>query len=140
MTDADVSELISSCLRPRKRIDRNELAHLAPLCSGLPLAAIFLADYIAARPDAEILQFASRLDRQQLIAEIGGHGDGPADLHTFFDWSYQALAAPERRLFRLLGLHPGPDLSIETACACDGRARAETVRSLSALVCAHMIE
>jgi tetratricopeptide (TPR) repeat protein len=140
MADADVSELISSCLRPRKRIDRNELAHLAPLCGGLPLAAFFLADYIAARPDAEISQFASHLNRQQLIAEIGGYGDGPADLRTFFGWSYQALAAPERRLFRLLGMHPGPDLSVEVACACDGRTRAETVRSLSALVCAHLIE
>jgi tetratricopeptide (TPR) repeat protein len=140
MADTDVSELISCCLRPRKRIDRNELAHLAPLCGGLPLAAIFLADYIAARPDAEVSHFASQLDHQQLITEIGGHGDGPADLRTFFGWSYQALATPERRLFRLLGLHPGPDLSVEAACACDGRARAETIRSLGALVCAHLIE
>jgi len=141
MPDTDVSELLFKYLRPRRRIERNELAQLAPLCGGLPLAAIFLANHISSRPDAELSQFVSRLDRQQLITEIGDHGDGPAmDLRTFFGWSYQALAAPERRLFRLLGMHPGPDLSVETACACDARTRAETVRSLGTLIGAHLIE
>jgi tetratricopeptide (TPR) repeat protein/DNA-binding SARP family transcriptional activator len=140
MADAEVADLIYRCLHPRCRIDRDHLTQIVPLCSGLPLAAIFLADHVATRPDAELSQFASHLDRQQLIAEIGGHGDGSADLSTFFGWSYQELASSERRLFRLLGLHPGPDLSVEVACACDGRTRAETVRSLGVLVCAHLIE
>lgn len=140
LTDNEVSDLISRCLQPHYQIDRDHLTQVAPLCGGLPLAAILLADHIAIRPNAELSHFARHLDRQQLIAEIGSHGDGPADLRTFFSWSYQALAAHERRLFRRLGLHPGPDLSVEAARACDGRTKAETIRSLGALVHAHMIE
>ena len=36
-------------------------------------------------------------------------------------------AAPERRLFRLLAVHPGDDIAAEAAYACDGRSPAETI-------------
>ena len=41
------------------------------------------------------------------------HGGDPAtDVRAVFSWSYQALdRRPAARLFRLLGLHPGPDIA-----------------------------
>ena len=32
-------------------------------------------------------------------------------MRAVFSWSYQALSPPAARLFRLLGLHPGPDIT-----------------------------
>src|SRR4030095_12406408 len=34
-----------------------------------------------------------------------------------FSWSYAALTPPAARLFRLLGLHPGPDISTPAAAS-----------------------
>ena len=38
-------------------------------------------------------------------------GDPATDLRAVFSWSYRTLTADAARLFRLLGLHPGPDIS-----------------------------
>jgi tetratricopeptide (TPR) repeat protein len=37
-----------------------------------------------------------------------------------FSWSYESLNAPAARLFRLLSLHPGPDLGVPAAASLDG--------------------
>src|SRR5207247_1471550 len=44
-------------------------------------------------------------------------GDTTTDLETVFSWSYRALTSPAGRLFRLLGLHPGPDISAPAAAS-----------------------
>src|SRR5207249_6959234 len=37
-------------------------------------------------------------------------GDQGTDLRAVFSWSYRSLGPAAARLFRLLGLHPGPDI------------------------------
>jgi hypothetical protein len=38
-------------------------------------------------------------------------------VRAVFSWSYQALEPGPARAFRLLGLHPGPDISTPAAAA-----------------------
>jgi tetratricopeptide (TPR) repeat protein len=42
-----------------------------------------------------------------------------------FSWSYRALSEPARRLFRLLGLHPGPSASVPAVAALAGLHHAD---------------
>src|SRR5262249_56285904 len=44
-------------------------------------------------------------------------GDLATDVRAVFSWSYQALSGAAARLFRLLGLHPGPDISTPAAAS-----------------------
>jgi tetratricopeptide (TPR) repeat protein len=45
-------------------------------------------------------------------------GDDPTtDIQAVFSWSYQALTPPAARLFRLFGLHPGPDIGVPAAAS-----------------------
>ena len=37
-------------------------------------------------------------------------GTPAASVRAVFSWSYQQLDAAAARMFRLLGLHPGPDI------------------------------
>jgi tetratricopeptide (TPR) repeat protein len=46
--------------------------------------------------------------------------DASSDVQAVFSWSYQALTPGAARLFRLLGLHPGPDLSAAAAASLAG--------------------
>src|SRR5204862_1353220 len=48
-------------------------------------------------------------------------GDDPnSDVRAVFSWSYRALTPATARLFRLLGLHPGPDVSTAAAASLAG--------------------
>jgi DNA-binding SARP family transcriptional activator/tetratricopeptide (TPR) repeat protein len=86
-------------------------------CARLPLALTVVAARAATH---------SRLSLQTVAAElrdVGGRlaaltGDDPnSDVRAVFSWSYRALTPDAARLFRLLALHPGPDLSVPAASA-----------------------
>jgi tetratricopeptide (TPR) repeat protein/DNA-binding SARP family transcriptional activator len=140
MNEDVAAELLSVRLRRRRRLDRVDHARVVRLCGGLPLAISVLAEHVATVPAAQLPEFAQQLSHRQLILEIGDDGDVPANTSAFFAQSYQALPPVERRLFRVLGLHPGPDFGLDAACACAARPRAETAKSLRALLGAHLIE
>jgi DNA-binding SARP family transcriptional activator len=140
MRDDEASELLAARVGDHLQIADDDRAHLIQLCGGLPLVITMLADHIASSGATLRPTFAQQLDRRQLIVDVGEDGDGSAIAHTFFSWSYQRLDPPEQRLFRLLGLHPGPDIGIDVAGACDGRTPLETKRSFGALVGAHLLE
>ncbi|HEU5470460.1 MAG TPA: tetratricopeptide repeat protein [Actinophytocola sp.] len=139
MPDAEAAALLTAPLKDR-HIGPEDQDHLVRLCGGLPVAITILADQIAALGVQQIPGFARHLDRRALLQDIGDHGDGSATVHTVFSLSYQRLAPPERRLFRLLGLHPGSEIGIDVARACDGRTPMETKQSFGTLVGAHLLE
>jgi hypothetical protein len=49
-------------------------------------------------------------------------GDTATAARAVFSWSYHSLGAPAARLFRLLGLHPGPDVTAGAAASLAGRS------------------
>jgi tetratricopeptide (TPR) repeat protein len=56
-----------------------------------------------------------------------------------FNLSYEDLTAGQRRLFRRLGLHPGPDIDTHAAAALDGTSLATARRHLEALYDQYLI-
>ena len=65
-------------------------------------------------------------------------GDSSIDVRTVFSWSYQALTPNGRRMFRSLGLHPGPDISRATVAWVNGDS-GPTDRILDELTWANLI-
>ncbi|MFC4019156.1 tetratricopeptide repeat protein [Micromonospora sp. GCM10011542] len=61
-------------------------------------------------------------------------------VRAVFAWSYRALNPTSARLFRLLGLHPGPDLTAPAAAALTGGPVSRVRQPLDALVSAHLLE
>ena len=41
-------------------------------------------------------------------------------MRAVFSWSYQQLTGEAARMFRLLGLHPGPDITVPAAASLAG--------------------
>jgi hypothetical protein len=66
-------------------------------------------------------------------------GDALSDVQTVFSWSYHALSGPAASLFQVLGLHPGPDISVAAAVSLAGQAPADTCRGLGQLVAANLL-
>jgi DNA-binding SARP family transcriptional activator/tetratricopeptide (TPR) repeat protein len=112
---------------------------IARSCACLPLALAIAAARAAARPGftlaalaAELADAAGRLDA--LDAD-----DPAASVRAVFSWSYQQLTPEAARMFRLLGLHPGPDITVPAAACLAGTAEADARRLLHALAHGHLI-
>ena len=110
---------------------------IARLCGYLPLALGMLARQLHHHPawTAEGLaaDVAAAKNRLELM-----HAEN-ASVAAAFDLSYRDLTPGQRRLFRWLGLHPGPDIDAYAAAALAGTSLAAARRHLDALYDQHLI-
>ncbi|MFE6049357.1 ATP-binding protein [Kitasatospora sp. NPDC056446] len=126
----------------RPQDDPGQLTELARLCARLPLALRIAAERAASLPHMGLDELIADLrDESALWDALSVGEDGDADaVRTVFAWSYRALPDRVARLFRLLGLHPGPDFGLHAAAALAGLAPNRTRQLLDALVGAHLVE
>jgi DNA-binding SARP family transcriptional activator/Tfp pilus assembly protein PilF len=116
-------------------------AALAGQCARLPLALRVAAELAAARPSATLAQLVAELaGYRQRLDLLDAGGDPRTAVRTVFSWSYRHLPADAARVFRLLGLHPGPDLDLYAAAALTGTGIEDIRRPVTALARAHLIQ
>jgi tetratricopeptide (TPR) repeat protein/transcriptional regulator with XRE-family HTH domain len=123
----------------RAAAEPDAVDRIASLCACLPLALAVAAARAAGRPRfplaslaAELADSAGRLDALEA-------GEPAASVRAVFSWSYQQLSLKAARMFRLLGIHPGPDISVPAAASLAGITEAEARRLLRELARAHLI-
>jgi DNA-binding SARP family transcriptional activator/tetratricopeptide (TPR) repeat protein len=116
LSDTEARRMLASRLRDdRVAGEPDAVEELIGLCGRLPLALAIAAARAADRPGFPLARLAAELaERKQLPALDAG--DATTSVRAVFGWSYQQLDAPTARMFRLLGLHPGPDIP-ESAAA-----------------------
>ena len=115
------------------------IAELAALCACLPLALAVAAARAAARPCFRLAALAAELRDANNRLDALDSGDPMASVQAVFSWSYQQLSADTARLFRLLGLHPGPDISGPAAASLAAVDEPDARRALRELTRAHLI-
>ncbi|MCA2225314.1 AfsR/SARP family transcriptional regulator [Nonomuraea aurantiaca] len=123
----------------RLAAERDAARELARACGYLPLALRVAAAGVLGRPAGGIAGQVRRLTGTRL-SSLAVNGDPHAAVRGAFDLSYRRLDPPSRRLFRLLGLIPGPAFTAEAAAALSGASLAETEHLLCRLAAAHLIE
>ena len=64
----------------------------------------------ATRPGFSLAALAAELRDTRNRLEALDAGDAATDVRAVLSWSYEQLSDPAARMFRLLGLHPGPDV------------------------------
>ncbi|CAM3499715.1 tetratricopeptide repeat protein [Kibdelosporangium persicum] len=109
---------------------------LVDLCAGLPLALSIAVARVTGPISAlvrQIRQERYRLDALDLGVDID------LNLRAVFSWSYEVLSPHAARLFRMLGLHPGPSIDLHACCAITGVDRKETRSLLNELVRTHLL-
>ncbi|WP_187415188.1 tetratricopeptide repeat protein [Nonomuraea sp. PA05] len=109
-------------------------------CAGLPLAVCIVAARAVMRPEVPLKVLAGELGRERGRLRALATGDGgDTDISAVFSWSYQALPADAGALFRLLGVHPGPDLGVAAAASLAGLAEADAAGLLAELARASLL-
>ena len=118
LNPADAAALLSRLAdRPDLGPDAGATAEIARLCGYLPLAIGMLGRQLKhhpARGGPEVAaDLASARDRLAVMRAEN------LSVAAAFDLSYRDLTADQRRLFRRLGLVPGPDIDAYAAAALD---------------------
>jgi DNA-binding SARP family transcriptional activator/tetratricopeptide (TPR) repeat protein len=108
-------------------------------CAGLPIALAIVAARAAVRPSEPLAALAEELATAGKSLDIFDGGDVVTDMRAVFSWSYRTLSEQAGRLFRLVGLHPGPDISTAAAASLAGTSVAGVTHPLAELVRAHLI-
>ncbi|WP_279571461.1 tetratricopeptide repeat protein [Streptomyces sp. 8K308] len=128
----EARRLLTRHLGPdRPAAEPSAVDDILTVCGGLPLALAVVAARAAAHPSLPLRALAAELRDARLGLDAFDGGDTATDVRAVFSWSYRALSPEAARLFRLLGLHPGPDLSLPAAASLAG-APAHRVRPLLA--------
>lgn len=127
---------------------------LVAQCGRLPLALTACAAHLATRPHTTVSQLVGRLANErtrlnQLHALLededmndpinGDTGAGPS-VTAALTTSYNALSSGgAQRMYRLLGLHPGPDITVALAAAAAAVEPQEAERLLETLTRARLL-
>lgn len=115
------------------------VADLTALCAGLPLALGVAAVRAAARHELPLSVLAAELAQGPGSLDAFETGDEATSLRAVFSWSYRALPEPAARMFRLLGLHPGPDVGAGAAASLAAITGHEARRLLAVLASESML-
>jgi len=114
------------------------LAEIVRLCGHLPLAIRVAASRLRTRSTWTAARLAERLrDHQHRLSELSVGG---LSVTAAIDLSYQQLHADAQRMYRLLGLHPGPDFDSHAAVVLAGVSTRDADRLLDGLVDTHLLQ
>ena len=123
----------------RTAAESGAVGELARFCACLPLALCITAARAAIHPEMPLSALAAELKNAGSPLDALDSAEPGADIRTVFSWSYNNLGSDASRMFRLLSLHPGPDLGIPAAASLAGRPMAAARTALRDLANAGLL-
>jgi DNA-binding SARP family transcriptional activator/tetratricopeptide (TPR) repeat protein len=140
LTTAEAHDLLAGRLGyERVAADPVAVGQIIERCARLPLALILVAARAAIHPTFPLADVAAELDSAANTFATLAAGDPTTDPESVLSWSYDLLGEPAARMFRLLGLHPGKDISAPAAASLTGTQLAQARRQLAELTQAHLL-
>jgi len=116
------------------------VAELAGLCAHLPLALRIAAANLAARPSYRLTDYVAALTSGDRLTGLAVPEDEQAAVRSAFELSCDTLKPELRRMFRLAGLVPGPDLTAPALAALAGVPTSQAESLLDRLVARNLID
>jgi DNA-binding SARP family transcriptional activator len=123
----------------RPAAEPDAISEIARLCAGLPLALAVVAARAATRAHFPLTIVADELGHARSRLDVLDAGDPGSCVRAVFSWSYQQLTPGAARMFRLLGLHPGPEITVTAAASLAATEAAQARRLIDELGRAHLI-
>lgn len=137
---ADAHDLLALRLgEGRLRREPGAAADIVDRCDRLPLALALVAARAAGKPQWTLATFADELGHSDQRLDMLTSDAALANVRLAFSCSYRALRSDAARLFRLLGLHPGPDISTAAAASLAGVSVRRARELMAELVDANLV-
>ncbi|HEY7880715.1 MAG TPA: BTAD domain-containing putative transcriptional regulator, partial [Streptosporangiaceae bacterium] len=107
--DVEAHEMLARRLgRARVAAESGAADEIIAACARLPLALSIAAGRAAGRPKRPLTELAAELHDARGRLDALEAGDAVTNVRAVLSWSYDQLSEPAARMFRLLGVHPGP--------------------------------
>jgi DNA-binding SARP family transcriptional activator/tetratricopeptide (TPR) repeat protein len=140
LSTAEAADLLAGRLGPaRMAAEPDAVADIIASCARLPLALTVVAGRAATHPTFPLGVLAHQLRDSLARLDAFDSGDVSTDVRAVFSWSYQTLSPTAARMFRLIGLHRGPDIDLIAAASLAGVAVAGARRALTELERDHLV-
>jgi DNA-binding SARP family transcriptional activator len=137
--DAAHSLLVAHVGESRVTTEEDASRLLIRSCAGLPLALRAAAARASAEPQTTLAALAEELRDSQRRLDALSTGDATTDVRAVLSWSYAHLSDRAASLFRLLGVHPGPDISVPAAASLVGISASQALAALRELRAVHLL-
>jgi DNA-binding SARP family transcriptional activator/tetratricopeptide (TPR) repeat protein len=135
---ADAIALFTGIVGARATEEPGAVREVVRRCGHLPLAIRIAGARLRSRPSWTVRHLAERMaGAESPLAELSV---GDRSVACAFALSYEHLAESHRRMFRLLGVHPGQDIDPATAAALAAVTYHEARRLLDDLVDDHLVQ
>jgi DNA-binding SARP family transcriptional activator/tetratricopeptide (TPR) repeat protein/DNA-binding XRE family transcriptional regulator len=140
LTEEEARQMLAARLGARQAAaERETVTEIARFCACLPLALAITAGRAAARPGLSLAMLAEELRGAASRLDVLDGGDAATSLRAVLSWSYDQLTPGAARMFRLLGMHAGPDISTGAAASLAGIPVAETRQALRELTAVSLL-
>ncbi len=140
LNSAEAAEMLTGRLgAARTAEDHVAVGEIIAGCARLPLALSIAAARAASRPGFPLSALAGELRDARARLDVLDADDAASSVRAVFSWSYQKLSDPAARMFRLLGVHPGPDIATPAAASLAAVSPGRARRLLGELARAHLI-
>jgi DNA-binding SARP family transcriptional activator/tetratricopeptide (TPR) repeat protein len=137
---AEARDMLAGRVGPeRVAAEPRAVEEIIARCARLPLAMVVVAARAAAHPGFGLAALAAELRAAGGGLDEFAGSDPATDVRAVFSWSYRQLGAEAARLFRLLGLHPGPDIGRPAAASLAGVPAGAVRPLLAELTRAHLL-
>src|ERR1022692_1830398 len=138
LTGDETTELLTRLVgEQRAAAEPDAVRRVGGLCGRLPLAIRIAGQLLAAHSAWPISHLAELLtgEQERLYTLVSGD----REVRSAFMVSYWQLSSQDRRLFRLLGLYPGPDFSSAAAASMADLEPVTAGQALDRLELAHLV-
>jgi DNA-binding SARP family transcriptional activator/tetratricopeptide (TPR) repeat protein len=138
LTGRDSVALLRRLAGPIADQDPDKLATVASLCGGLPVAIRATAGRLREGDPADLDSLIDELT--EVHAGRAGGSETGRRIFPAFDFTYEQLTVGSRRMFRLLGISPCSDFSVDAAAALTGETMKNAADHLTALSERYLLE
>ena len=140
LTEAGSHDLLASHLgADRATAEPLVISELTALCGRLPLALCDAAARAVARPGLPLAALASEMQDERRRLDALDTGEPVTSVRMVFSWSRARLGGRAWRMFRLLGVHPGPDVTVPVAASLSALSAGQAYLALSQLCDEHLL-
>ena len=123
----------------RVNAEPEAMAALVERTAGLPLALSVTCARAASRPGSALADLAAELTDARGRLDALRTGEAATDLRAVFSWSVAKLSVGAATAFRLLSVHPGPDISAPAAASLLAVTPSQARAALAELVRASLL-
>jgi DNA-binding SARP family transcriptional activator/tetratricopeptide (TPR) repeat protein/DNA-binding XRE family transcriptional regulator len=115
------------------------VSELIGMCACLPLALCDVAARAVARPGLPLTALAAEMRDTPGRLDALETGEPATSVRMVFSWSRARLGEPASRMFRMLGIHPGPDIAVPAAASLTEMPREQAYLALAELCDEHLL-